>query len=65
MNRENTFRLAAKNSLKVTERDPAADKALLHTLQGGHDLRQELTRAFNQKGKTLIPSNSKAFETTK
>lgn len=52
MKRETPFKLAAKNTLRVTERDAKADKALLHTLQGGHDLHTELTKTFlNNKNK--------------
>jgi hypothetical protein len=38
MKRETPFKLAAKNTLKVTERDVKGDKLLLNTFQGGHDL---------------------------
>jgi|JI9StandDraft_1071089.scaffolds.fasta_scaffold2281660_1 hypothetical protein len=52
MKRETPFKLAAKNTLKVTERDVKGDKLLLNTFQGGHDLHKELTKAFaNTKSK--------------
>ncbi len=38
MKRETPFKLTAKNTLKVTERDVKADKLALNTFQGGHDL---------------------------
>ena len=38
MKRETTFKLAAKNTIKVTYRDEKVDKLLLNTFQGCHDL---------------------------
>jgi hypothetical protein len=38
MRRDSPFQLAAKTTLKVTEREVKKDKAMLNTLKGGNDL---------------------------
>ena len=50
MRRENnTFLLAAKATLRVTERDGRKDKALNNTVKGHNDLHRELTKVFTNK----------------
>ena len=38
MKRETPFKLAAKATLPVTERQPQQDKAMVNTLKAGNDL---------------------------
>jgi hypothetical protein len=65
MKRETPFKLAAQSSLKVMERDAKMDKALMHTLQGGHDLRQELTKTLNAKVKITATIANNTFESVR
>lgn len=64
MKRETPFKLAAKATLRVTEREPKQDKTMLNTLKGGSDLHRELTKAFNQKEKTQNIQQTRTFITT-
>lgn len=61
MKRETPFKLAAKNTLKVTERDLKGDKLLLNTFQGSHDLHKELTKAFANTKPKLTGSQLKSM----
>ena len=47
--------MAAKNTLKITERHPVPDKTLLHSLQANHDLHSQLNKTLNRKnlGQTI------------
>jgi hypothetical protein len=64
MKRETPFKLTAKNTLKVTERDVQADRLLLNTFQGGHDLHKELTKAFASSKSKVATNQLKSMENT-
>lgn len=64
MKRETPFKLAAKSTLRVTERD-FKDKTMLNTLKAGSDLHRELTKVFNQKERMqIIPQQTRTFIAT-
>lgn len=64
MKRETPFKLTAKNTLKVTERDAKTDKLLLNTFQGGHDLHKELTKAFASSESKVTSNQVKGMDNT-
>lgn len=64
MKRETPFKLAAKATLRVTERQAQQDKVMSNTVKAGNDLHQQLAKAINQKEKTQNFTLNNTFTST-